>query len=173
VTTTSPIHSHSAAAGAAAGGPAGDTDAARAANKALVRRVYDEVLNGRRLDLADALVAPDFVDRFGRNPDLRGPETLKAVARPLFEGFPDLHFQVEDVLAEGDRVALRWTMTGTNTAPFRGFPPTGQTVRVAAIVLYRVRDGRLAEFWPMVDLLGLLTQLGRGPQMQPPAPPAP
>jgi steroid delta-isomerase-like uncharacterized protein len=153
----------------AAAAAAGGADPALAANKALVRRVYDEVLNGRRLDLADALVAPDFVNHLGPNPDLRGPESLKAVARPLFEGFPDLHFRVEDVLAEGDRVALRWTMTGTNSGPFRGFPPTGRPVRVPAVVLYRVQDGRLAEFWPLVDLLGLLTQLGRGPQLQPPA----
>ena len=159
-------------AGAAAGAPAGDEESVRAANKALVRRVYDEVLNGRRLDLVDALVAPEFVDRFGRDPDLRGPEVLKSVARLLFEGFPDAHFRVEDVLAEGDEVALRWTMTGTNTATFRGFPATGRAVRVPAIVLYRVQAGRLAEFWPMIDLLGLLTQLGRGPQTAPPAPPA-
>ena len=130
------------------------------------------MLNGRRLDLVDDLVAPDFVDRFGRDPGLRGPESLKTVARLLFEGFPDLHFRVEDVLAEGDRVALRWTMTGTNTAAFRGFPATGRAVRVPAIVLYRVQAGRLAEFWPLVDLLGLLTQLGRGPQVAPPLPPA-
>lgn len=87
----------------------------------------------------------------------------RAVMSALFAGFPDARFLVDDVVAEGDRVAVRHRLVGTHTGDFQGLPPTGRRVEAAAIVLLRFEDGRVAEGWLNADFLGFLQQLGAVP----------
>jgi len=125
-------------------------------NKALVRRWYEEVLNGPNLAVADEIVAADLV--FNGQPIGRAGITQAAAwVRSIF---PDLHVTVEDVVAEGDRIVTRFTARATHRGEFMGIPPTGKTVTLAGVHVDRVRDGRIAERWETVDLLALLRELG-------------
>ena len=128
-------------------------------NKALARRLYEEVLGRGNLGAADELIAPDAVDHEGEPGAPRGPETMKAFALALHSGFSGLRFVVEDIIAEGDQVACRFTMTGTNTGDFMG-PATGRPVSVSGLDIMRFRDGKVVEHWGITDQLSLLEQLG-------------
>jgi steroid delta-isomerase-like uncharacterized protein len=136
-------------------------------NKAVVQRLYDEVLNQGRLEVVEELATPDYVTHSpspsapGPDASLRGPAALEATVVQVRSRFPDVRFAIEDMVAEHDRVAVRWTLRGTNTGDYPGFPPaTGRRVEVGAIVIYRLEGGRLAELWPVIDLLGMVRQLG-------------
>src|SRR5437660_5416469 len=97
-------------------------------NKAQYRRTFEEVFNQGNLALIDELVAPDFLNHEvppGMNN--RGPESTQQVVRMLRTAFPDLHFTIEELVAEGDTVAGRVTMSGTHLGPFQGIPPTGRS----------------------------------------------
>jgi predicted ester cyclase len=115
----------------------------------------------RDLDRAAAACAPDV--RFhglGPGPGPLGSAGWKAAMGEFLTAFPDGHFAVDDVLADGDRVAIRHTFRGTHQGVFLGIAPTGRRVSVAAMVLYRVIGAQIAESWWTADLLGLLRQLG-------------
>ena len=131
------------------------------ANKAIVRRFYDEVWVGGNLDAADEVFAADYVRH-----DLRatqaepGPEGQKRIAADFRAAFPDLSFAVDFLLAEGDLVAGRWTATGTHLGSWAGVAPTGRTMRLSAINVFRFADGKVVELWNHRDDLGLMEQLG-------------
>lgn len=132
-------------------------------NKALVRRLYDEVLNAGRLDLIDELVTPDFVDHEefpGSSPGREGAKEFFAMLRTAF---PDLRFTVEDMLAEGDRVAVRLTLQGTHQGPFLDMGPTGRPLKVQGIDILRLAGGQLAEHWGVTDQMSMMQQLGAIP----------
>ncbi|MFQ5859851.1 MAG: ester cyclase, partial [Anaerolineae bacterium] len=129
-------------------------------NKAVVRRLYDELWNQGNLAIVDELVAADFVDH---NPDPGqppGPEGWKQSATVSRAGFPDLQVTIEDMVAEGDRVTLRLKGSGTHTGEFAGIPPTGNQFSAGWVDVVRVEDGKIAERWGQFDALGFLTQLG-------------
>jgi steroid delta-isomerase-like uncharacterized protein len=130
---------------------------------ALVRRYYDEVFNRRKPELVDQLAVADYVehDPFPGQGD--GIRDLRARVQLILDAMNPLQFTVEDTVAEGDRVVVRWTQSATQTGPFLGLPPTGRTANFAGIDIHRLRDGRLAEHWHVVDLYGLLQQLGAIP----------
>ena len=132
-------------------------------NKALVRRYYDEVFNERRVELVDELAVEDYVehDPFPGQGD--GRADLRARVELILAAMNPLRFDVQDVVAEGDRVVVRWVQQGTQTGPFMGMPPTGRQYTMAGIDVHRLRDGRMAEHWHVVDLFGLLQQLGAIP----------
>jgi steroid delta-isomerase-like uncharacterized protein len=138
-------------------------------NRALVERYYDEVLNGRDLAVLNEIVADDYVE----NDPLPGQGTgrggLRQRVEMLIDGL-DPHFTVEDMIAEGDRVAVRWTNSGTHRKDFLGIPATGRSFTIAGIDIHRIQDGRLAEHWHVVDQLSQLQQLGLLPT--PEGPPA-
>src|SRR3712207_4518064 len=137
-------------------GPSADAEV----GKAMARRFVEEVLARGDVAAIDELVAPDFVDHqpFPGVPPTR--EGLKQ-AIPLFRAaFPDGRFVIEDLFAEGDRVALRTTFHGTHQGEYAGVPATGKAVEFAAIDILRVEGGQMAEHWGLSDDLGLLTQLG-------------
>ncbi|GAA1595076.1 hypothetical protein GCM10009789_56420 [Kribbella sancticallisti] len=126
--------------------PSGDADLA--ANKAVVQRLVDEVLNGGNLDLIDDLYTPDQA----------------AAARhwiaPFRTSFPDVHMDTIELVAEGDVVIGRFTCTATHTGTWLGHPPTGRRfVAVDEVNRYRISDGRIAETWTLEDNLDRLTQL--------------
>jgi len=125
-------------------------------NKALVRRWYEEVLNGSDLAAADGIVAADFVI----NGERVGREGIKQAAAQVRSIFPNLHVTIEDVIAEGDRVVTRFVGRASHRGDFLGIPPTGKTVTLAGVHVDRIADGRIAERWETVDLLTVLRQLG-------------
>jgi len=136
-----------------------DTD-----NKAVVGRYYDEVLNQRKVDLIGELAAEDYVEHDPFPGHGNGRSDLKARAGLILGAFNPLVFTVEDVVAEGDRVVVRWSQTGTHSGNFMGIPPTGKEFTIAGIDIHAVREGRMAEHWHVVDQLALMQQLGLIPQ---------
>lgn len=128
-------------------------------NKLLVRRVVEEVYNHGDLAVIDELVASDFIIHSSSD-DLRGPEAAKQYVAALREAFPDIHFTIDDQFADGDRVATRWTARATHTGAFQAIPPTGKHIRMTAIDIDRIANGKVVECWTNVDELGLLQQLG-------------
>ena len=133
-------------------------------NKALVRRYVEEVLNKKNLALIDELVAPTFIDHDSSMPDAKGAEGVKRLAAMVHASFPDLHFTVEDMVAEGDKVVYRYTVRGTHQGDFMGIAPTGKQFAVTGIHIYRVGDRKFQEEWENWDMLGLMRQLGVLPQ---------
>jgi predicted ester cyclase len=135
------------------------------ANKAIVRRMIDEILNGQgNLDVADELFAPEYV---GHNPaspqDTRGPEGVKGFASMFRSAFPDVHFSVEDQVAEGDKVVTRWRGSGTHRGDLFGIAPTGNRASFVGITINRIEGGKVAEEWQIFDALGMMQQLGAIP----------
>jgi len=128
-------------------------------NKQLVRRLYDEVLNGRNLGLVDELVRADYIEHDPLPGQGVGLDGVKDRFTMLIQGL-DPHFTIEDMVAEGDRVVVRWTNTGTQVGDFLGIPATGRTFSIPGIDIYRIKDGKLAEHWHVVDVYGHLIQLG-------------
>jgi steroid delta-isomerase-like uncharacterized protein len=133
-------------------------------NKTLVRRYVEEVLNQKNLAVVDELFAPSFVDHDSSMPEARGPEGIKRVAAMVHASFPDLHFTIEDMIAEEDKVVYRYTARGTHEKDFMGIPATGKQISFTGIHIYRVDDGKLQEEWENWDTLGLMRQLGVIPQ---------
>jgi len=133
-------------------------------HKAVVRRYYDEVLNQRKIDLLDELAVEDYVEHDPFPGQGNGLADLKARVAGLFAAFNPLRFTIEDIIAEGDKVVVRWTNAGTDVAGFLGMPATGGDFGIAGIDIHVVRDGKLAEHWHVVDLLAQMQQLGLIPQ---------
>ena len=131
-------------------------------NKTLVRRFYDEVLNERRPAVIDELALADYTEHDPLPGQRDGLVGLKDRAGMLIEGLAST-YTVEDVVAERDRVVVRWTNTGTHSGPFLGVPPTGRPFTIAGIDIYRIENHRMAEHWHVVDQLTLLQQLGLVP----------
>ena len=130
------------------------------ANKALVRRFYEEVWGSGNYDVADEVFAPDYVRHDFRPGDPSpGPEGQKKIARDFRTAFPDLTFELELLFGEGDFVAGRWTATGTHTGRWAGVEPTGRTMRFSAANIFRFADGKVVEIWNHRDDLGLMQQL--------------
>ena len=133
-------------------------------HKAVVRRYYDEVLNQRKIDLLDELAVEDYVEHDPFPGQGNGLADLKARVAGLFAAFNPLRFTIEDIIAEGDKVVVRWTNAGTDSGGFLGMPATGGDFGIAGIDIHVVRDGKLAEHWHVVDLLAQMQQLGLIPQ---------
>jgi steroid delta-isomerase-like uncharacterized protein len=129
-------------------------------NKAVVRRYYDEVLNQRKVDVLDELAVEDYIEHDPFPGQGNGRSDLKARALLLLGAFNPLQFTIDDVIAEGDRVAVRWTNHGTQSGSFMGMPATGGTFSIAGVDIHLLRDGRLAEHWHVVDMLSQMQQLG-------------
>ena len=129
-------------------------------NRAVVRRLYEEVWNGGKLAAADEILAPDCVGHdpfFAPEP---GPEGAKRLVRAFRAAFPGAQISIEEQVAEGDRVATRWTVRGDRTDGLPDVVPTGEREEVAGISIHRVSAGKIAESWDGWDTLGLTEQLG-------------
>lgn len=138
------------------------------ANRAAVLRIYREAFNQRKLEIADQLISPAFINS---GPDGgQGPEAFKRNALRLLNAFPDVQFTVHDLVAEGEQVALYWTWEGTHRGVFNNIPPTGKRVRHEGMSLYRFEAGTIAATRVAFDRLSVLQQLGVPPS--PPAAPA-
>jgi steroid delta-isomerase-like uncharacterized protein len=137
-------------------------------NKAIVRRLYEEVWNKRRVELVDELMSPSHAMHDNHLPDSGiGPEAYKRNVARFVAGFPDLRFTVEDMLVENDKVAVGWTISGTHKGEFRGISPTGRKVSVEGITINHIADGKIMDSYISVDYLGLMQQLGVAPAFGP------
>ncbi|HUG13706.1 MAG TPA: ester cyclase [Thermomicrobiales bacterium] len=131
-------------------------------NKALGRRFVEEVYNQGNVDAVDVLVSDQFV-RHGIGGTMRGREIIKERVRAVRSGFPDFRITIEDALADGDKVVLRQTHTGTHLGEFAGVAPTGVRMETTEISILRIADGKICEGWVSVDQLTMLRQIGALP----------
>ena len=128
-------------------------------NEDVVRRFYDEMCNGRKNDLAPELFTKDYVLHDPQVPARPGPEGMAEAIAAYQEGVNG-HWEIEEMFSAGDRVAVRWTGSGTHVGEMNGIPPTGKDVRVDALSIFRMEGGKIAEMWEVWDTLGFLQQLG-------------
>ena len=135
-------------------------------NKRLMRRDVEEVWNGANYALVDEIVASDYAGHQPRN-EAKGQEGYKQFFVMLRSAFPDIHFTIEDQIAEGDRVMARWTAHATHKGVFQGIPPTGKQGVVTGMTIYRVANDKVVEGWTNVDELGMMQQLGIIPAPRP------
>src|SRR2546423_14784711 len=133
------------------------------ANTASVRRFYDEVFNKKNRAAIDEFIDPNQVDHDAPPGTPGGLKGAKQTLTMYLTAFPDLHFTVEDIIAEGDKVVARLTTRGTQQGAFMGIPPTGKQAAVTAIDINRYAGGKSVEHWLHMDTLGLLQQLGAIP----------
>jgi len=129
-------------------------------NKASMRRFYDEVFNKKNRAAIDEFIDPTQVDHAAPPGTPGGLEGAKHTVTMYLTAFPDLHFTVEDLIAEGDKVVARLTVRGTQLGAFMGTPPTGKQATSTAIDINRMAGGKSVEHWLNMDTLGLLQQLG-------------
>jgi steroid delta-isomerase-like uncharacterized protein len=135
-------------------------------NKALLRKWVEEGWNKGNLAVIDELYTPDFVQHDPASPvSVSSAEDLKRYVAGYRMAMPDIHFSIDDLVAEGDKVVWRFTSRGTQTGVLMGIPPTGKTATVAGMVLFRIANGRIAECWVNFDTLGMLQALGVIPSM--------
>lgn len=129
-------------------------------NKAIARRIFDEVWGAHRVDKVDDYFAADFVNHPETPGVPQGSEGIKTLTQ-MFEGaFEDEYQVIEDMIAEGDEVAIRWSSTPTHTGPYLGIPATGKQVHVTAITIYRFKDGKAVEGWSEYNSVELMQELG-------------
>jgi steroid delta-isomerase-like uncharacterized protein len=128
-------------------------------NKALIRRGVEEGWNKQNVDIFDELAASDVVHHDWKT---RGLEAFKQHISAGMTAFPDLQLTIEDMIAEGDKVVVRYTFRGTQQGETQGIPPTGKSVAVPGIFICRCAGGKIVEEWDMWDELVLLQQLGAG-----------
>jgi steroid delta-isomerase-like uncharacterized protein len=129
-------------------------------NKAVIRRFIEEVLNQKRLEVADEIVAEDFVELDPLPGQRKGREGLKEVLAMMSVAFPDIHWQVEEMVGDGEKVVTRFTWTGTHRGTFLGVPATGKSVAVKGVVIDRVVGGRMTDSRILMDTMGMMQQLG-------------
>ena len=126
-------------------------------NKILVRRFYDEILNARKMDVADEILSPEYLDHSAAAPGLENFKTYLAMITSVF---PDIKVTVKDMLAGKDKVAVRLTIHGTQLGSFRGFPPTAKQATWTGMDIIHISHGRIIERWSERDFLDMLLQLG-------------
>ena len=128
-------------------------------NKAMIRRVYEEAFNKGNLAVVDKLMANNYV-LHTPGQEFKGPEGFKQYGTMMRTAFPDLHGTIEDMVAEGGKVANRLTLTGTHKGEFMGIAPTGKKVTITDHVFIRFEGGKEVEAWGISDVLGMYQQLG-------------
>jgi steroid delta-isomerase-like uncharacterized protein len=131
-------------------------------SKHIFRRYFDEVTNQGNLDLVDEIFAPAYAHHDPANPDeaIGGVDDVKFHLAALRRAFPDVAFQIEDMIEEGNDIAVRWSARCTHTGDYFGIPPTFKSAVITGINTWRMADGKAVEGWVSRDDLGLLRQLG-------------
>ncbi|MGC2529545.1 MAG: ester cyclase [Candidatus Acidiferrum sp.] len=132
--------------------------------KAVVRRLYEEVWNKRRLEVASEVLSPSHALH---DPHLSGsavgPEAYKRVCTQFIAAFPDLQFTVEDGISEKDKVVASWIISGTHKREFRGIAATNKKITVEGITIHHVANGKIMDSYVSLDYLGMMQQLGVAP----------
>src|SRR5579872_3173950 len=125
-------------------------------NKQVVERLYEQAFNKKNLTLVPELIAEDYVGAQGE----KGPLGFQATFVQLFKAFPDIHYEIQDLLAEGDKVVIRWKWQGTHTGMFRDYPPTGKTVTNNGMAIFQLRDYKIVKAVVQTDRLTFLQDMG-------------
>jgi len=128
-------------------------------NEETVRRIFDRMWNAGGLSLADELMTDDMKDYGAITSCETGPAAAKDVVSRFRDGFPDLRLRLLDAIAEGEYVVVRWEGSGTHRGKFAVFEPTGRSVSITGIDVYRLENGRVAAHWGCPDEVGLAQQL--------------
>jgi steroid delta-isomerase-like uncharacterized protein len=130
-------------------------------NKAVVRRLYEEVWNKRKLEVINEIISPSHAlqasNIFGSS---IGPEAYKRNALLFFAGYPDLHWTIEDTIAEKDKVVACWTISGTHKGDYLGVPATNKKVSVEGITIHHITNGKIMDSYVSWDIWGMMQQLG-------------
>jgi steroid delta-isomerase-like uncharacterized protein len=130
-------------------------------NKALFRRMVEEIFNRGNMSLADEFIAPDFVEHEELPPGIPpGREGVKQLTAMLRSAFPDFKATIDDMIAEGDKVVVRMTWRGTHKGEFMGIPPTGKSVSFGVIDIVRFAGDKFVEHWGLMDSTSMMQQLG-------------
>jgi len=135
------------------------TDKIVTANKELVRRFYKEVYVDWNMALVDEVVSPQFTSHDWPKGSPTGPEGFRNFYSAIRSALPDARYEVDDLIAEGDKVVVRWRLLGTHKGDFRGIAATGREIALKGIAIYRVEAGKLMERWVVADLHGLLEEI--------------
>jgi steroid delta-isomerase-like uncharacterized protein len=131
-------------------------------SKAIVRRLYDEVWNKRRLEVVDGLISPSHALNDPLSSDSQiGPKLYKQRVVEFTNSFPDCRFTIEDLIAEKGKVVASWTFCGTHKGEFRDIPATGKKVAVEGITIHLIANGKILDSYARWDALGLMRQLGQ------------
>ena len=133
------------------------------ANKALIRRLFEEEINQKNLTAMESMVADGYVnhnDSVGPTSDIKQGEKFLAA---VFAAFPDMHVTIEDMIAEGDKVVVRNTWRGTFRGPWMGIPATGKEVTFTGIVIWKINNGKITDRWANINFNEVLQQLANGP----------
>lgn len=140
-------------------------------NKAVICRWFEEVFNQGREEVIDEIVSADYID-YGHNPPGRGPEGARQDFRDFFAAFSDVHYTIDDLLADGDKVAARWTGHFTHSGDnfshggeMAGVPATGKRVTLTGISVYRLANGQIVSTHLAGDMLGFMQQIGALPSL--------
>jgi predicted ester cyclase len=129
-------------------------------NKAGQRRVWEEVFNKGNLEIVPEFFAPSYSFRSPLGIEAKGPESFKQMVVMMRTALPDLHVTIDDIFGEGDKVATRFTITGTFKGEMMGIPPTGKKGTFSGILITRWVDGKEVEAWESLDTLAYYQQLG-------------
>ena len=133
-------------------------------NKALIVRFVEELFNRGNMGIVGEIFAPDFIEREQLPPGIPdGREGVKVLTTELRSAFPDFKATIDDILAEGDKVVIRMTWSGTQKGEFMGVPATGKRVSFGVIDIIRITNGKLVEHWGQMDSMSLMQQLGAIP----------
>ncbi len=132
-------------------------------NKVLVHQYYDALWNRGDMTVIDTVTTSDYFYDLAGNPTPMDHAGLQQFAGMLRSAFPDWHVTSEDLIGEGDRVAVRWSAAGTHQGPYQGIPATGKQVTVNGMTLLRFADEKIAEERVIIDMLSALQQLGAIP----------
>ncbi|MEZ0373623.1 MAG: ester cyclase [Candidatus Sericytochromatia bacterium] len=129
--------------------------------KGMVMHFYDEIMTQNKLDMADKYIAMNAIDHDPMmDPKMSTLDNFKSMMKMMHAGFPDLKITVQDVIIEGDKVAVRYRMTGTNKGDFMGMKATGKTVDLEGVDIMRIADGKFVEHWGYMDSMIMMQQLG-------------
>lgn len=132
-------------------------------NKTLYRRIVEEVWNSCNLAVVDEFIDTNCIFHAFEK-DLKGPEQFRQYAEELLTVFPDIHFTIEDLIAERDRVVSHWTATGTQKGEFIEIPATNKNIKFQGATILRIAGGKVVELWAYWDRLSVMKQLGVAPQ---------
>ena len=138
-------------------------------NKRSVEHTFARLFNSGELSLADELVSVEFLNHDAPPDAPRGPAGLRSIVTMLRTAFPDIHYETEELIGEGDKVVARTRMSGTQTGPFFGIPPTGRPVDVQQVHIIRFANGKAVEHRAVRDDLSMMRQLGLIPSHDQPA----
>ncbi len=130
-------------------------------NKILIERYFNDIWNNRNLNLLDEIISQDYINHSPSIPNPQpGPKGLKPIIEEMFTGFPDLHYDILDLIITEDKVASRLNVTGTHKQKLWGIEAAGKQFNVSQINIERIKDGKIIEHWRLTDELSFMKQLG-------------